>query len=143
MSRGISRMQPDRHEINHSADAVRSMKPGDEDVGVGPIVLFGFDTVGNGSDLEPAPLGIIQDRAEHTGRVEMGKAEPIDGSIHADQRGRLHVPDQSVVFDGLIRHVLLFGSRSLNIDRQSKGHNMLIEGKQPEAKGLRKRSYVI
>lgn len=89
------------------------MKPGDEDVGVGPIKLFGFRAVGNGSDLEPAPLGIIQDRAENTGRVEMGKAEPIDGSIHADQSGRLHVPDQSVVFDGLIRHTTFFSAREV------------------------------
>jgi hypothetical protein len=80
------------------------MKPGYEDVGIGPIILFGFHSLGNGSDLESASLGMIQDSAEHARGVEMGKTEPVDGPVHADQSGRLHVPDQAVIFNRLIGH---------------------------------------
>jgi hypothetical protein len=82
------------------------MKACHENIGVRPIILFGFYAVGYGSDLESASLGVIQNGGEDTRGIEVGKTHPIDRAIHADQGGRAHVPDQAVIFYWLISHPL-------------------------------------
>ena len=47
---------------------------------------------------------IVQERAEDARGIDVRIAKPIDGAVHPDQRHRPHVPDDPVVFDGLVRH---------------------------------------
>ncbi|MCA9452784.1 MAG: hypothetical protein KC584_09175, partial [Nitrospira sp.] len=62
------------------------------------------DPIGSRRTFKAAPSGIIQNRAEQAGSVEIRLAEPIDRPVHADQCSRLHISDQAVIFDGLIGH---------------------------------------
>lgn len=66
--------------------------------------MFAADLVGDGCDLEAAAFGVVEQRAENAGGVEVGRAMPIDGTVHADEGDGAHVADDSVVFDGLVGH---------------------------------------
>ena len=57
-----------------------------------------------GENLEPASLLIVQDRSENAGGIKVRVAVPVNGSVHAHESNRAHVADDSVIFDGLIRH---------------------------------------
>ena len=37
-----------------------------------------------------------------TRRIEVRQAQPVDGTVHADQRSREHVADDAVVLNGLV-----------------------------------------
>ena len=93
-----------RHEIYQFSDTVRREKAGDQYVGFRPIELFRRDAFPLGRDLEPASLLVVQDGGEHARRIEEGNAEPINGTVHADERRRPHVADDAVIFNGLVRH---------------------------------------
>jgi hypothetical protein len=52
-----------------------------------------------GRDAEVAAVLGVQERPEHARGVEAGQAQPVDGPVRADERGRLEVADQAVVAD--------------------------------------------
>ena len=89
----------DRHEVQHLADPLGGHEPGDQDGGVGEVQLADHDIVAFGGDPAPAaPLG-VQQRREHTGRVEPWAAPPVDGAVGGDQRRGLQISDQTVLGD--------------------------------------------
>jgi len=104
MPNAVGGTKPDWHEVHDPAHSIGRMKTGYENVGVGPVILFGFDAIGNWRNPEVSPFVIVENCGKHTGRVKERKAEPINGSIHADQSGGLHIADESVIFNGLIGH---------------------------------------
>lgn len=94
----------DRHEVDNFSHAFLAQESRDQDVGFGQVHLPVCAFVGAG-DSEKAALFVIQDRGEDTGRVEVRQTAPVDGSVHADERHRVHVADDAVMFDGLVGHV--------------------------------------
>jgi hypothetical protein len=94
----------DGHKIGNFTDTVGRQKTANENVGVRPIDLFVSDVVSARADLKSPAFVVIENGAENTGRVEGGKAEPIDGAIHADQSRGVQVANQAVVLYGLVGH---------------------------------------
>src|ERR1700682_1830095 len=100
---GVGR-QPRRHEVLQLGDAVFVQKARYQDVGGRPIKLLVPYAIITGGNLEPASLCIIQDSPENTGRIKVRVAVPVDRTIPAYQRNGVHIADDSVIFDRLIRH---------------------------------------
>jgi hypothetical protein len=42
---------------------------------------------------------LAEERGKTRIGVEAGPAEPVDRTVHADEGGRLTIPDQGVIFD--------------------------------------------
>ena len=97
-------LQMDGHEVHDLADAFGREEPGDQDVRVGQVHLAAAEGVGGGGDPEGSSAGVVEDRAEDAGRVEMRKAEPVDRPVQGHQRDRVEVADDAVVLDGRIAH---------------------------------------
>ena len=89
----------DRHEVGHLADPVGGHEPGDQDGGVGKVQLPGDVVVALGADAETPAVVVVEQRGEHTRRVEPRAAEPVDGAVGGDQRRGLEVSDQPVLGD--------------------------------------------
>ena len=68
----------DGHEVNYFGNGIAAVEAGDEDVGVGPIELFGGDDVGGWGDGEAAAFVVVENGGEDTWRIEVREAEPID-----------------------------------------------------------------
>ena len=92
-----------RHEIGYLGGRSFAAKTGYEDIGLGEVNLAMIDRIG-GRDEKPAALFVIKEAIEHSGRIEERQAQPVDRAVVAHERGRVHVPDQSVVFDPFICH---------------------------------------
>jgi hypothetical protein len=87
----------DRHEVQDLADAALAQEPGDQDGAVRLVELLD-DMVGVlGGDAEVAALVVVEQAGEHTGAVEAGTTEPVDGAVGVHQRGGLQVTDEAVV----------------------------------------------
>src|SRR5262249_53044839 len=56
---------------------------------------------GRGDAKSPA-LAVVQDGGEDAGGIEVGQAEPVDGSVHPHQRGRAQIADDAVILDRLV-----------------------------------------
>jgi hypothetical protein len=94
----------DRHIVDDFADAFRGQESRDQDVRLGPIELLMSDFVVCGTDRESAPLVIVEDRREQTGRVKMRETKPVNRTGFANQRDRAEVADYAVVFNRLVSH---------------------------------------
>ena len=95
--------RPDRHEVGDLGDTLGREKAGDENVGIGPVETLRRDPVGSsGADGKMPALLVVQNAGEDAGGIEVGKTEPINRTIHADEGDRPHVPDDAVVLDGLV-----------------------------------------
>jgi hypothetical protein len=62
-----------------------------------PTPRRGADTFGG--DPPSTVFFRPEERGEARGRVEAKEAEPVDGAVTPDQRGRLAVADERIVFD--------------------------------------------
>lgn len=94
----------DRHKIGNFTDPIRRQETGNKNVGVRPIELLVRDVVSAGADLKTAGFVVVEQGAEHAGRVERGKAEPVDGAVHSHQSRSVQVADQAVVLYRLVCH---------------------------------------
>ena len=98
------RTPEDRHEIHHLAHAVRGEKPGDQGGGVGEVHLLRRVGSTRGTHPEMATTGVVQQRPEHTRRVETWAAEPIDRPVGTDQRGGVQVSDKPMIGNRCLGH---------------------------------------
>jgi hypothetical protein len=100
-----------RHVVHDLAHAARRQEARDQDVRIGPVVLLGGHVRDIArADLEVAALLLVEDRREDARRVEMWVAEPVDRSVHPDQGRAVHVADNAVVLNGLVRHIRVLKS---------------------------------
>ena len=106
--------ETDGHEIFQFDDAVFVRETCDENVCGGPVKLLAANLVGDGGDLEVAAFGVVEDRAENAWGIEVGRAVPIDGTVHPDEGDGAHVADDSVVFDWLVGHANFLQSRMVS-----------------------------
>ena len=86
---GGDRGTGDWHEIDDFAHTRLGEKASDEDGGVRVVELVPGECVDSWSTAQVSTAIIVQQRAEDTGRVEAGRAEPIDCAIGADECRRL------------------------------------------------------
>src|SRR5262249_37921349 len=86
------------HIVLHFGNPVGMEETGDQDVGIRPVVLLRaqYATCGRSDPEPPAFLG-IEDRPEHTGRIEPRQTEPIDRTVEANQGSTEHVADDAVM----------------------------------------------
>jgi hypothetical protein len=106
MPAGGLRGVPHRHVVDHLADPVGAEKAGDQDVGFGPVELLVGHVIYRRGDFEVTALLMIQNAGKDARGVKAGMTVPIDRTVHADQRHRVHVADDAVVIDVLITHPL-------------------------------------
>ena len=71
-------------------------------VSVRPVELLVAEVVTGRGNAEPSALAVVQQRGKDAGGIEVRQAEPVDGAVHPDQRGRAHVADDAVILDGLV-----------------------------------------
>jgi hypothetical protein len=102
----------DRHEVDHLTDPVGRHEAGDQDGGVGEVQLPGDIVVILGADAEVSTVIVVEQRAEHAGRVEPRAAPPVHGAVGGDQRGGLQIPDQPMLGN---RRVALHWRSSLSV----------------------------
>src|SRR5215212_5521148 len=91
------------HEIKGLGQALRRKVAGQEHVGVGQIQLLAAGIL-HGPQREVPALPVIQDGAEDARGVEGRQAQPIYRAVLTDERRRIQIPDDTVVFDGQITH---------------------------------------
>ena len=99
----VEAMPLDRHKIDKLGNPIGAIKPSDEDVGIRQIKLLAT-LRGNGGDLKVSPLFIIENRRKDAGRIEVGQTTPIDGAIDTYQGNGVEVTDDTIVFNGFVRH---------------------------------------
>src|SRR5712692_1900495 len=92
----------DRHVILYFAHAILVQEAGDEDGSVRPVELLVPEVVTGRSNAETPALAAVQQPGEDARRIEVRQAEPVDGAVHPDQRGRAHVADDPVILDWLV-----------------------------------------
>ncbi len=95
---------PRRHEVGHLGDAGRRFPPGLQDERVAGVPPAGRGPAGAlevipRRDLPVTVIGVAEQGRETRLGVEARQAQPVHRTVRADQRGRLHVPDDGVVFD--------------------------------------------
>jgi pyruvate dehydrogenase (quinone) len=69
----------------------------------GPLLMP--TVVQGGRDPKISALLMVENRAEDAGRIEAGKAQPIDGPVLAYGRHGPEVADDAVVLNGLTGHL--------------------------------------
>ncbi len=87
-----------RHEIGHFGDAGRRFPPGLQDQRLAGVPPAGRG-LARGGDLPGAMVPGAQEGREAGLRVEARQTQPVHRTVRADQRDRLHVTDDGVVFD--------------------------------------------
>src|SRR6266404_2574814 len=95
----------DRHEVDHFADPLGAKKARQQHIAVGQVHLLVLGLVEAG-DLEEASFALVENRGEDAWRVEVRQAAPVDRTVHAHQRYRVHVADDAVALDWLVGHFL-------------------------------------
>lgn len=90
-----------RHEVDDGHGAVRAFVIGFENQRVAAIAACRMRNrdVGGRRDQPATVLGCADERREAGARVEPGPAQPVDGAVFCDQRGRVAVADEGIVFD--------------------------------------------
>src|SRR4029077_5413540 len=74
---------------------------------VGMVELLALPALAGRRDAEVATLVGVEDRGEDAGRVEVREAQPVDRAVHTDERGRVHVADNTVLLDRQVAGFLL------------------------------------
>jgi hypothetical protein len=110
----FARAPHDRHEVKGLGQALGREEAGQEHVGVRQIELVTVGVLHRVQREMPALL-VVEDRAEDARGVEGGQAQPIYGAVGTDERRRVEVPDDTVVFDGQIPHSSLHFSASTSV----------------------------
>src|SRR5690606_40600536 len=88
-----------RHEVDHPDGAGGGVPLALQDERVGPVAApVGHRPAGRAEP--PVAVAVVAEQTgEAGGGVEPGQAEPVDGTVPADQCRRLHVTDERVVLD--------------------------------------------
>ena len=96
-----------RHEIDERELTRGRGESRREYVGVGQVAPVHAQDRSCRGDLESPSLFGIEHRREYAGRVESREAAPVYGAVCANQRSRIHVSNEAIVVDALVRHVSL------------------------------------
>src|SRR5262245_27355287 len=118
----------DRHVVGYFTNAIGRQKPSDQHICGGPVKLLWLCPVERGY-LKIASLFIIQNATKNARRVKVRKTEPIDGPIHSQECYRMHIADDSVIFDRLVGHGSFSLQRSAVIGRWSQRGSAEVDAK--------------
>ena len=94
-----------RHEVDQVDRAIGGLKPRLQDQRIVAVAARGFLDLSRRRD-QPAAVFVAAEQCRKAGvGIECRPAQPVDRSVAPDQRRRLAIADQSVVFDP-VRHGL-------------------------------------
>src|SRR5215204_763478 len=99
----LARTRHGRHEIQGLSQSLRREKTGQEHVRIRQVELLAAGVLDRAQGKVPALL-VVENGTEDARRVEGGQAHPVYSAIRTDERRRMEVPDDPVVFDGQITH---------------------------------------
>ena len=88
-----------RHEVDEPHGTVVRLELGLEDERVAAVLAARRAELARRLDRPVAVLRVAEQRGEERARVEARQAQPVDGAVTADERGRLQVADEPVVLD--------------------------------------------
>ena len=88
-----------RHEVDQPDDTVIRLELGLEDERVASVLPADRAELACGLDRPVAVFGVAEERREDGAGVESRHAEPVDGTVSADQRGGLEIADEPVILD--------------------------------------------
>jgi hypothetical protein len=91
-----------RHTVRNLGHPVRGQKARQEDIGIREIQLFLACVAQPWRNLKPSALLPVEQGGKNGGRVEVGKGHKVDRAIHPHQGDGIEIPDDAVVFNGLI-----------------------------------------
>src|SRR5262249_10980229 len=103
---GITASTTNGHVVFQFTDALGVQEARDQDVGVGPVELFGpqVDARHRGDAKMPTLL-VVENGREDARRVKARQTQPVDGTVYPHERHRVEVADYAVILDWLVRHV--------------------------------------
>jgi len=87
------------HEVDQPDGAVRSLEIRLEDQSPGLVTAGGAADVRGGCEKPSSVVRGAEQRGEARRGIEMWQARPVHGTVAPDQRRRLKITDESVVFD--------------------------------------------
>jgi hypothetical protein len=94
----------DGHKVRQFGYSFFCKKARNKDVCIRQIELTNPHISQLGCDLKAASLFFIEQGRKHGRRIEVWITKKIDGTVHADQRGRLHVANHAVILNRLEGH---------------------------------------
>ena len=116
--RGRSRVAVPRHEVRQADHPAAGLaKEGLEDIRGVIVGLQALVAFPGGSDAERAALPGVEDAGKDTRGIEARQAEPVDGTVHADQRTGVPVAHGAVHAGGGRRAVEREGLRQTTRSR--------------------------
>src|SRR5688500_3782647 len=95
----VRRLMAERHEIDHGERAGLCLELGFEHECAVAVPACRACWRSGWGNLPPAVLGCTQKGGEAGGRVEVGKAQPVDRAIAAHKGRGLAVAHETVIFD--------------------------------------------
>jgi hypothetical protein len=106
-----------RHEVDQADGAVGGLELGLEHQRPRAVAAAGLAHLARGCHAPVSVPLVAEQRGEARGRIEARQAEPVDRSVPADQRRRLHVADQAIVLDEHPPTILSAGVTSHHLAR--------------------------
>ncbi len=106
----VGPLVPLRHEVDHLDGAGRGLPDRLQDQGVVEVAAVGAGGVAARGDLPVTVVRAAEQRGEAGGRVEARQAQPVDGTVRADQRRGLQVADHGVVLDASCHAAAFLGT---------------------------------
>jgi hypothetical protein len=94
-----------RHEIGNLGSRIVAAKAGDENVGLGEVNLAVIDRI-YCRYRKPTAFFVIEKTVENGWRIEERQTQSVDRAVVADQRCRVHISDQTVIFNPFKNHNL-------------------------------------
>src|SRR5262249_33773279 len=95
----VRRLAARWHEINEVDGAVVSLETRFQDEGVAAVAARGAPDRAGGRDQPTAIPAVAKDSGKAGIGIESRPAQPVDRAVAADERGRLTITDQPVIFD--------------------------------------------
>ncbi len=95
----VGRLAARRHEVDHGDDAILRFVRRLEDEGILAVGTRRLGVPVDGPEQPAAVLGRAEQRGKASPAVESGPTEPVDRPVLGDERRRLAVADQGIIFD--------------------------------------------
>ena len=100
----IVRSVCDGHVIGKFGDAFFGKEARYQNVGFWQVELAHTYVGKLRLDVKATTVFVVEEGSKYSGGIEVGVAKKINRAMHSDERNRVHVADDTIIFDGLKAH---------------------------------------